>query len=160
MNSTQNSLKRINQAGIALGIAFILTTIHHIYGGIVDDAINRLLVPFIMAVPLLISLALLYQYRRSHNLAILITYAILVVIAFVLLLGLLHGGYAHLYKDILFLLNSSPSLYYSFNPNEHYPPDNLFFEFTGVLDFAASLFVAWTTVKLFRDRQNSKKERN
>jgi H+/Cl- antiporter ClcA len=77
------------------------------------------------------------------------------VVIFVILLGLLHGGYAHLYKDILFLLDGSPALYYSLNPDEHYPPDNLFFEITGILEVVTGGLVAMTALRLYRNRSRA-----
>jgi hypothetical protein len=62
--------------------------------------------------------------------------------------GLLHGGYAHAYKDVLFLTVGPAKLYYPLNPSEHYPPDDLLFEITGVLEVAAAFLVAWSTYRL------------
>src|SRR5215208_4158244 len=77
------------------------------------------------------------------------------VLAWVILSGLLHGGYAHAYKDILFLVGGPPELYYPLNPDEHYPPDDIFFEITGVLEMVAGYFIALFTYRLIRDRQQS-----
>ena len=71
--------------------------------------------------------------------------------AWVVLSGLLHGGYAHAYKDILFLVNGPPELYYPLNPDEHYPPDNIFFEITGVLEMVTGYFIALLTYRLISD---------
>jgi hypothetical protein len=73
------------------------------------------------------------------------------VTLFVVVLGLLHGGYAHLYKGILFLSNGPAHLYYPLNPNEHYPPDDIFFEVTGVLDIVTGYVVARSTYRLHED---------
>ena len=75
------------------------------------------------------------------------------MLGWVILSGLLHGGYAHTYKDILFLLDGPPELYYPLNPNEHYPPDDLFFEITGVLEMVTAYLIALCTFRLFRNRQ-------
>jgi hypothetical protein len=43
----------VTQNALAIAAAYVLTTIHHVYGGLVDKAPNRLRVPVIMAVPTL-----------------------------------------------------------------------------------------------------------
>jgi hypothetical protein len=154
MNTTRSSTNHlIKRAVLAVSAAYALTFIHHVYGGLVDGDSNRLLVPVIMAVPLLLSLWLLFQYRRTNSGLALTAFSIVALLAWVLLLGLLHGGYAHLYKDILYLTGGSPQYYYPLNPNEHYPPDNIFFELTGDLDLVTAYFVALYTFRLIRDRQ-------
>src|SRR5260370_23939594 len=46
---TEYTTSLIGQAAVALLAAYALTTIHHVYGGVVDKAPNRLLVPVILA---------------------------------------------------------------------------------------------------------------
>ena len=111
-----------NQTALAILAAYGLTTVHHIYGGLVDEAPNRLRVPFIMAIPSLVALEALRRYKRTGSGAALATSSAVAVLAWVVLSGLLHGGYAHAYKDILFLADGPPELYYPLNPDEHYPP--------------------------------------
>ena len=50
VNTTTRSL--IARAALAILAAYAITTIHYIYGALVDGALNRLDVPVIMAVPL------------------------------------------------------------------------------------------------------------
>jgi hypothetical protein len=50
-------------------------------------------------------------------------------------------------------VNGPPELYYPSNPDEHYPPDNIFLEITGVLDIVTGYFLALLTYRLIRDRQ-------
>jgi len=145
----------VNRLALTILAAYALTTIHHIYGGLVDHAPDRLLVPVIMAVPSLVALWLLNRYKRTGSWAALATSTTLAVLAWVVLSGLLHGGYAHAYKDVLFLVDGPPELYYPLNPDEHYPPDNIFFEITGVLEMVTAYFVALFTYRLVHDRQKS-----
>ena len=57
MNAVKPTTRQlINRAAQAIVAAYALTTIHHIYGGLVDRAPNRLRVPGIMAIPSLITL--------------------------------------------------------------------------------------------------------
>jgi len=143
----------IKRTALAILAAYSLTTVHHIYGGLVDGAPNRLRVPVIMAIPSLVALGSLRRYKRTSSGAALATSSTVAVLAWVVLSGLLHGGYAHAYKDILFLVDGSPKLYYPLNPDEHYPPDDIFFEITGVLETVTAYFIALFTYRLIRDRQ-------
>lgn len=155
MNPATSAATRqlINQAAMAIVATYVLTTVHHLYGGIVDSAANRLAVPVFMAIPLLMALGLLFRYRQTGGRLALIAFSLISVLAFVILSGVLHGGYAHLYKDLLFLLDGPPELYVALNPDEHYPPDNLFFEITGVLETVTAFFVARFTYRLIRHSQ-------
>jgi hypothetical protein len=146
----------INRSGLAILAAYALTTIHHIYGGLVDRAPNRLRVPVIMAIPSLITLWSLYRYNRTGSGAALATSSSVAVLAWVVLSGLLHGGYAHAYKDVLFLVGGPQELYYPLNPDEHYPPDDIYFEITGVLEMVPGYFTALFTYRLIRDRQQNR----
>lgn len=150
--TTTTTAKLIERAALAIGLAYALTTVHHIYGGLVDTAPNRLRVPIIMAIPSLVAVGSLYRYRKTGSRAALITAGTVGSLAWVALSGLLHGGYAHAYKDVLFLLNGPSRLYYPLNPSEHYPPDDLFFEITGVLEIGTALLVASSIYRLIRDR--------
>jgi len=145
----------INRAELAILAAYALTTVHHIYGGLVDGAPNRLRVPPIMAIPSLVTLGSLYRYKRTGSGAALAT-ASTVAVLWAVLSGLLHGDYAHAYKDILFLVDGPPELYYPLNPGEHYPPDDIFFEITGVLEMVTGYFIALFTYRLIRDRRQSR----
>jgi len=154
---TTTTRQVINKAALASLGAYAVTSIHHVYGGLFAraPAPNRLLVPIIMAVPLLIMLVSLYRYRRTGSRLALASFSSVAMLFYVILLGLLHGGYAHTYKDILFLVNGPAEFYYPLNPDEHYPPNDIFFEITGVLDMLTGYFVALSTVHLIRDRQQS-----
>src|SRR5829696_7895465 len=154
MNDVKPSTRQlINSAAQAILAAYALTTIHHIYGGLADRAPNRLRVPVIMAIPSLVALGSLYRYKRTGSGAALATSSTVAVLAWVVLSGLVHGGYAHAYKDILFLVDGPPELYYPLNPDEHYPPDDLFFEVTGVLEVVTACLVALCTYRLVRERR-------
>src|SRR5215218_8359271 len=108
----------INRTALAILAAYALTTVHHIYGGLVDGASNRLRVPIFMAIPSLVTLGSLYRYKRTGSGAALATASTVAVLAWVVLSGLLHGAYAHTYKDILYLVDGPPELYYPLNPDE------------------------------------------
>lgn len=139
----------VNRTAISILAAYALTTAHHIYGGL-DGAPNRLRVPFIMAVPSLVALGALRRYKQTGSEPALATAGSVTVLAWGILSGIVHGGYAHAYKDILFLLDGPPQLYYPLNPDEHYPPDDAFFEVTGVLETVTGFFVTLFMYRLIR----------
>jgi hypothetical protein len=86
MNNVNRTTRQlINRAALAILAAYALTTIHHIYGGLVDRAPNRLRVPGIMAIPSLITLGALYRYRRTGSGAALATSGTVAVLAWVAL---------------------------------------------------------------------------
>ena len=157
--TTTTTAKLSERAVLAIGLAYALTTIHHIYGGLVDSAPNRLSVPIIMAIPSVVAVVSLYRYRRTGSRAALITAVTVGSLAWVVLSGLLHGSYAHAYKDVLFLLNGPSRLYYPLNPSEHYPPDDLFFEITGVLEIGTAFLVAYSMYRVIRDRSSNSSAR-
>jgi hypothetical protein len=103
-----------------------------------------------MAVPTLAALAALRRYQRTGGKTALAITATVTSVAWVGLSGLLHGGYAHAYKDVLFLTGGPAKLYYALNPSEHYPPDDLLFEITGVLEIATAYLAALSTHRLIR----------
>lgn len=145
----------IKGAAQAVLAAYALTTVHHLYGGVVDDIPGRLFVPVVLAVPLVIALGALYVYERTASAVALRLFSLVAVLVFVIASGVVHGGYAHTYKDILFLFNGPSELYYPLNPDEHYPPDNLFFELTGIAEMVTAYFVALFTFRLVRNRSAS-----
>ncbi|WP_448808784.1 hypothetical protein [Agromyces bauzanensis] len=139
----------IRTAVISLVTLFAITTVHHLYGGFALGSPNRLLVP-VLLLPLVASaVAALVVFRRTRSGAAVRTYA---TIALVLagLLGIVHSAYSHLYKDVLFLTGGSADLYVLLNPDEHYPPDDVFFEVTGVVELGAAIVVAVTAIGLLR----------
>jgi hypothetical protein len=136
------------QALAALATAYGITTVHHLYGGVADGSTRRLMVPLILLPAVLASAGVLVGYRRTGRHTLLVVYACLVTVVVVGLLGLFHGGYAHVYKDLVFLTGAPASWYVGLNPDEHYPPDDLFFELTGVLDLAAAALVGVTTLRM------------
>jgi hypothetical protein len=96
--ANRNKLVRVN--ALAIVSAHGLTTLHHIYGGLMDNAPNRLTVPMIMAVPTVAALVALHRYERTGSKTALATATTVTSIAWVGLSGLFHGGYAHAYKDV------------------------------------------------------------
>lgn len=136
-------------AVISLVTLFAITTVHHLYGGFALGSPNRLLVPLLLLPLVAAAVAVLAVFRRTRSRAAVLTYA---TISLVLagLLGIVHSAYSHLYKDVLFLTGSPADLYVLLNPDEHYPPDDVFFEATGVVELGAAIAVAVTAIRLLR----------
>lgn len=142
------ALAKSTQALIAVSTAFTLTTVHHVYGGIVAGSSRRLVIPVVLAPALIAAVGTLLAYQRSGRRPLLTRYAWITGVVFVGLLGAFHGGYAHVYKDLVFLLDAPSRFYVALNPDEHFPPDDLFFEVTGVLEVVTAAMVAITTLRL------------
>lgn len=149
----------IRRVRLAIIAAYILSSVHHIYGGIIYEGSARLAVPFVMAIPLVITLGLLYLHKRTGSQAALNAFSILSILVWVIASGLLHAGYAHGYKDFLALMGVPASrvleVYRPLLPHEFvYPPNNFAFEFTGLLEIVTAILVGLFTVQLFFGTQN------
>ena len=70
---------------------------------------------------MLVALGSLRVLRRSGRRIALELFATVAILVGVILLGGLHGAYAHLYKDVVYLLDAPAHRYVALNPNEHYP---------------------------------------
>ena len=133
---------------------YVITTVHHLYGGLALDSPNRLLVPLLLLLPVGAAVASLEWYRRTGRRGAARIYAgIALVLA--LVLGLVHSAYSHIYKDVLFLFRGPAELYVLLNPDEHYPPDDVFFEITGVIELAAAIAVVVTAISVLRAASRS-----
>ena len=156
LNLIETSAKRgaTRPALISLIALYAITTVHHMYGGLALDSPNRLLLPLLLLLPIAAALASLEWYRRSgRRVAARIYAGIALVLAVVL--GLVHSAYSHIYKDVLFLVRGPADLYVLLNPDEHYPPDDVFFELTGVIELGAAVAVAVTAITLLRAASRS-----
>lgn len=145
-------IKRIQLAFIAQAA---LTSIHHVYGGLVYDSIFRLSMPIIAVLELLIVLGLLFWYRQNRNGIALALFSIVAALVGVVQ-GLFHTLYGHLYKDILFLAGVTADTVRNFFlpilPNDFiYPPNDIFFEATGVLELATIGLIAIFTYRLIQN---------
>lgn len=134
---------------VSLIALYAITTVHHLYGGLALDSPARLLVPLLMLLPFGAAVASLEWYRRAGWRVAARIYAGIALV-FALVLGLVHSAYSHIYKDVLFVVRGPAELYVLLNPDEHYPPDDVFFEITGVIELAAAIAVVVTAIRLLR----------
>jgi hypothetical protein len=150
--STTNELTR--RIAIAFGCQIALSSVHHIYGGFVYQSAFRLFMPFIAVGEWLVVMGLLSWYRRTRRsiaLTLFSTAAALVGIV----QGLVHVVYGHAYKNILFAAgiprHSVTTFFRPLTPNDFvYPPNDIFFEGTGLLQLVTIALIARFTYCLLR----------
>src|SRR4029453_10477235 len=133
----------------------LLTSIHHVYGGLIYDSTLRLAMPILAVVELLIVLGLLFWYRRSVSGIALALFSIIAVMVGVVQ-GMFHALYSHLYKDILFLMGvpaeTVRNYFVPLMPNDFiYPPNDIFFEATGILELVTISLIAIYTYRLIQN---------
>jgi hypothetical protein len=129
-----------------LTFEYAATLIHHVWGGLVYRAPERLVIALVMTVAFAGTLALLRRYRTRRTRSALTLFAALVLIVWILVLGVFEGAYNHAYKDALFLAGVSPAAALELHPNLApgdyvYPPNDAVFEITGVLQAVGALVV-------------------
>jgi hypothetical protein len=138
---------------IALLCEYGTTLWHHVYGGIVYASPARLFIALGMTGALALTLGLLMQCQVKQSQAALRTLTLIVALVWVAMLGFFEGGYNHAYKDALFLAGVPAARAAVLHPNimggEYvYPPDDLLFETSGVLQLVAALFL-WASAHRF-----------
>ncbi len=129
-------------AVIAILVQYLLTLVHHLYGGLVFGTPERLVIAAVVTAILVVTLGLLYLYRRTGSATALVFSLSLIVLFWVVLLGGYEGGYNHVYQTVRFLAGVDV-------PN--YPRD-AFFQVTGILTFVAAYFPARAAWCLAADR--------
>jgi putative ABC transport system permease protein len=130
----------------------VITLLHFLHGARTYGDPGRLHV----VVPVLVSLALvaattgLFVWRPGR--LTLAPLAAVAAVPFVGVFGVFHGGYSHVLKLAAFAAGASPeTLARLFASPDYAFPDDVPFEATGVLGFAAAAAVAWLLVRLVRE---------
>ena len=114
------------QAWFAFLAQVTLTSIHHVYGGLMFDSVFRLSQPIIAGVELLIVLGLLWWYRQTRSgVALTLFSSVMALVGIVQ--RLFHTLYGHVYKDLLFLMgvqaDAVRKFFFPVLPNDFiYPP--------------------------------------
>lgn len=152
---TTTSEQLIKQVGLAFTAQVALTSIHHVYGGLAYDSTFRPSMPIIAVIELAIVLSLLFWYGQSRSgiaLGLFTLVAALVGVA----QGLFHTLFGHIYKDILFIAGitteSVRNYFLPVTPNDFiYPPNDLFFEVTGVLELVTMSLIVIFTYRLIQN---------
>lgn len=154
---TTAMLRSANQATIGATAVLLLTTVHHLYGARVYRTPWRRHAAVVSTLATAViggSLSLLRRNgeRTTGKIAFWVfTGANLAfpVVGF----GLFEGGYNHLAKDVLYFGGASPAVMRRlFPPPRYEPPDNLFFEVTGVLQVVPAAVTAYHLYQLVRQR--------
>ena len=117
----------------ALVTEYVLTTVHHVYGGIAFGTPGRLH----MALGFTLLFGLTLALRRGHSRAAGQALRAVVIVFWIGLLGGYEGGYNHLYASLRFAAG---------NPLPGYPAD-LLFQATGILTFAAAAVTAFALLR-------------
>lgn len=135
----------------AVGV-LLLTTVHHVYGGIVYNTPWREHAAIVAVVTGLFMVGLLRIHRssfgeRGGQIAFWL-FVIVTLIVPVLFVGVVEGGYNHVLKNILYFTSSDRSLLERLFPSPTYEiPNDAFFEITGVLQFPVGLVAGWELIK-------------
>lgn len=143
------------RALIASTAVLLITVVHHSYGAVRFATPWRHYVTFValLLATLLWGAYFIFSRRGGSRLAgiargVFIGVALLGPVAWI---GLFEGGYNHLLKVILFQFDLSPATVQRYYPPEIYePPEDWFFETTGVAQLAAALWALGCLVKYVR----------
>ncbi len=148
-SSVTGATKKVLLAVVVQGA---ITILHFLYGVRVYEDRGRLhiVVPALVALAMVVALAVLFVRRPGAlTLALLLTVSF---VPFVAVFGLVHGGYHHVLKLILFHAGASKETLESlFMSPDYVLPDDLVFEVSGVLGLVAAAFVGHRMIRLFRE---------
>ncbi|MBS0030788.1 hypothetical protein ACTJJ0_27140 [Chitinophaga sp. 22321] len=128
-------MKTLQRSTFFTILLLVLTSVHHAYGAFVYQTPWRLHVLFI-AVPVGILVYLLDRLMEKYpgNQVIRVSHLLAILLFPLLVIGLYEGVYNHIAKNIVFLVTGNNSFFrLLFPPPVYEIPDNLVFEFTGVL---------------------------
>ena len=137
---------------LAVAAETAVTLLHFLHGARTYDDPGRLHVvaPAIVALSLVAALTCLFL-RHPGRLA-LAALALVTAIPFVGVFGLFHSGYHHVLKLIVFFAGApKETLERLFMSPDYALPDDFLFELSGVLGFAAAVFVGYLLVRLVRN---------
>ena len=155
LEDSVQSKKLIFKAVISACIAGLVSSGHHWYGAIVYDTPWRAGVSYWILGVVLIIYSLLYIYWKfSDKIAGKVALWIFFFGAVVFQTGftLFECVYSHVLKNILYFGGVSQSILEKLYPSPAYHlPDNLFFEFTGLLQLVGFVAV-WFAYRFFLDR--------
>lgn len=136
------------RAAVGTAVAGLVSTAHHLYGAIAYDTPWRLIVSLWIPGFVLIVLSALYLCRRRvgtrvGSIALWIFFLGAVVFQFGF--TLFECVYSHVLKNTLYYGGASEEfLLRLFPPPAYHLPDNLLFEFTGLLQLIGLLAVWWS----------------
>lgn len=145
-------------AGIALVLAGVASSGHHVYGALLYDTPWRLIVSlWIPGFVLLVGLALFIYSRYMGQMVGQAAIWVVFLGGAVFQLGftIFECVYSHIVKNILFFGGVDQStLLRLYPPPAYHLPDNLLFELTGIVQ-VIGLWAAWLAWRVFRTRQSN-----
>ena len=149
------SKRSIAIAAIGVSIAGLVSSGHHWYGAVAYDTPWRFSVSLWIPAFVLLILSMLYlhwKYVDSIRGIVAVWIVFFGGVVFQAGFTLFECVYSHVLKDILFFVGAPQStLQWLFPAPAYHPPDNTFFELTGVLQLVG-FWAAWMAYRVFRDR--------
>ena len=146
--------KLINLAVISGVIAGLVSSIHHWYGAMAYDTPWRVAVVYWIAGSVLVVYSLLFVYWKNvDNIVGKLAMWIFLFSAVIFQAGFImfECVYSHVLKNMLYFGGLSQSILERLYPSPAYHlPDNLFFEFTGLLQLVGFVAV-WYAYRVFKD---------
>lgn len=130
----------------------MLTLVHHFYGALIYSEPFRLHVAIVAIPVILVLLAAYISYLRTHNPIVkkraLVTFLVVSVLFSVLAIGFYEGGYNHVVKNILYFSGMSTDVLDAMYPSVYELPEDVFFELTGMAQFASGLLCTYEMLRL------------
>lgn len=126
----------------------VLTSIHHIYGGIIYNTSWRIHGVAGAGVLLLLTVLSYQKMTRDNKRASLWMYLALSTVVFGLIVGVYEGMYNHILKNVLYFGGLDYSLWVRVFPAPTYEaPSNWFFELTGVIQGFLGSIILYSNCK-------------
>jgi len=173
--STTSHLIRIVRGAIL--VEYLITCVHHVDEGIGFAfgffRLNSLLVPLTFGIPLLITLELLYLYKKTRKRFVLVVFNITTMLWWVVGIGLFDGLYNHTLNVLLSLAGVPLAIMSKIYPTYVPPinagiltipcdgtqfrfcaltPNTVLYEGTGILTFVAACFLTLAVYRLIREQ--------
>lgn len=152
MHKTIKELYKDNSLAMKLvATIFGITFIHHLWGEVIFGGGTRLAIAIVFAIVFALSVGL-YKLQKTHRWALYLFW-FLTIAFWVVLVGLVEGGYNHVLKVGAWLAGASPETIASFyDPKDYEPVSDFFFELTGVLTAIPAMALV---INLFTKRKKS-----
>jgi len=127
----------------------VLTSVHHVYGGIIYHTPWRLHVLFLSVPVIIVTLIFDRLLRNKENNVLFWIYWFVILLASVLFMGMFEGIYNHVLKNILFFSGLSYEAMTSiFPPGMYELPNDVIFEMTGSLQGVIAIILIVYFIRL------------
>ena len=150
-----HTYKLITQAFISGVIAGLISSIHHWYGAILYDTPWRIGVSYWIMGSVFIVYSLLYIYwKNADNFSGKIAVWVFLFFSVIFQTGFImfECVYSHVLKNIFYFVGMPQSILEQLYPAPAYHlPDNLLFEFSGLLQLVGFIAV-WFAYRVFKNR--------